>query len=298
MKILVLGSEGFIGSNLVKYFNAKKQTVFAADVVPLTRLNYYQLEININLVDKIFQQTDIDICINASGQSNVQYSFQNPELDYELNTENVKRILQSIQKYQPDCKFINFSSAAVYGNAVGEKLSESDLCHPVSPYGKHKLEAEQICFQLSQQFKIKTCNLRLFSVYGVPQQKLIFWDLWNKYKLQPDRIELFGSGEEVRDFIEIEDVAEAVNIIIEKADFAGEFINIGNGEGVSIREAVSLFFNEIGPNINFVFSHHHKLGDPDKLIADNCKLMSLGYRKKYTLQEGLKKYVAWLKEKK
>ena len=298
MKILVLGSEGFIGSNLVNYFTSKNQTVFTADIKSIKRTNYFQLDSNISSFENIFQQTDFDICINASGQSNVQYSFQNPELDYELNTENVNRILQSIQKYQPDCKFINFSSAAVYGNTVGEKLSESDPCHPVSPYGKHKLEAEQICFQLSQQYSLKTCSLRLFSVYGVPQQKLIFWDLWNKYKHQPDKIELFGSGAEERDFIEIEDVSEAINIIIEKATFKGEIINIGNGKGVSIREAAAVFLNELSPGINFVFSQHAKQGDPDRLIADNSQLTSLGYRNKYTLQEGLKKYVTWLKEKK
>ena len=119
MKILIIGSEGFIGSHCVNFFS-KKNTVYMSDVYNLIKKNYFQQSPFNSNFDKLFKTHNFDICINCSGSANVNESFSNPSKDFELNTLNVSKIIEAIKNTSPFCKFINISSAAVYGDP--EKL--------------------------------------------------------------------------------------------------------------------------------------------------------------------------------
>ena len=128
--------------------------------------------------DKIFLQHTFDICINASGSGSVQYSIENPQEDYRLNAKNVFEILSAISKFNTRCRFLNFSSAAVYGNPETNPVSEKTRTKPLSPYGFHKLISEQICAEFYHLNKIKTCSMRVFSSYGEGLHKQLFWDIF------------------------------------------------------------------------------------------------------------------------
>src|SRR5215207_8346125 len=116
MRILVVGSRGFIGSHCAKYYSKKGNDVWCADVWPSDEANYFQLEKENTNFETIFLKQNFDVCINASGSANVNFSFQNPAVDFELNVINVHKLLVAIRQHNATCKLINFSSAAVYGN--------------------------------------------------------------------------------------------------------------------------------------------------------------------------------------
>ena len=296
MKLLIIGSNGFIGSNAVKYFTLKGIEVIECDVVLRSHQNYYTIHNPTVDFDNIFKEHTFDVCINASGLANVQLSFQQPLLDYELNVSNVFNILTALQKHNPTCKFINFSSAAVYGNPQNLPINESAFLSPLSPYGKHKKYSEEICKEFNQFFNIPTCSLRVFSAYGPGLAKQLFWDLYQKQKVS-DVINLFGTGKESRDFIYIIDLLDAVNCVINKARFEGEAINFGNGEEEYIESVAKYFLSHFGQNKKLLFTGEQKIGDPHNWKADIRLLKSMGYTKSTNIKEGINKYVLWLKEK-
>lgn len=297
MKILIIGSKGFIGSHVLQYFKSNQIPVLGCDVVTEYNENdYVQIDAtNANYHD-IFKKNKISVCINCSGAASVPLSLENPLKDFNLNTVNVFRILDAIREYQPNCKFINLSSAAVYGNPTELPIKESFIYSPVSPYGFHKMQAEQICKEFHEFYNLQTCSLRIFSAYGDGLKKQLIWDLFQKFS-KSDVIELFGTGNETRDFIYIDDIVQAINCVLQKANFKGEAINIANGEELTISEIADLFCRQFASGKKkTIFNQKVKEGDPLNWQADISVLKSFGYKKKSTIEQGIKNYILWAKD--
>src|SRR5687767_6850549 len=147
MKILIVGSKGFIGEHAYKFFSAQNQyETWGCDVVvDYNAPRYFLLDSTNSDFSELFEAVVFDVCINCSGAASVPDSLKFPLRDFTLNTFNVIKMLDAIRKYRPTCKFVNLSSAAVYGNPSSLPVGENSLPMPVSPYGLHKLQAEQLC---------------------------------------------------------------------------------------------------------------------------------------------------------
>lgn len=298
MNILIIGANGFIGSHCAHYFVSKGYKVCGADIQANTALklsNYYALQPSNTVFEHLFTNQHFDLCINASGAAVVNFSFENPKLDFELNVNNVQKILLALRDYQPYCRFINFSSAAVYGNPTNLPIKETTPALPVSPYGLHKLQSEELLSAYHRFFGLKTVSLRIFSVYGVGLKKQLFWDIYQKYKSDP-LIELFGTGRESRDFIHIEDLTKAIDLVSQHAQFEGEIINVANGQQVFIEQAVTILLSKLGASKKVYFSGSKKQGDPLNWQADISLLRTMGYVSSVSLEQGLTQYALWLKE--
>ncbi|NIJ51568.1 NAD-dependent epimerase/dehydratase family protein [Dyadobacter arcticus] len=297
MKILVIGSKGFIGSHVASFFKLiPDSTVFECDVmVDYEKDNYFLIDSTNSDYHTIFQNTAFDVCINCSGAASVPDSIKNPFRDFTLNTYNVVKMLDSIRTNQPGCKFINLSSAAVYGNPAEIPIHENLPLNPISPYGIHKMQAEQVCQTYSRFYDIPTCSLRIFSAYGNGLKKQLFWDLFQKAKKGHD-IELFGTGQETRDFIHADDVSKAILCCQQKAEFKGEVINVANGEETTIGSAVEIFYSFFQGTKKVHFNGMVKKGDPLNWRADISKLKGMGYVQSVDLYDGLLKYYLWISQ--
>jgi UDP-glucose 4-epimerase len=295
MKILILGSEGFIGSNLVSFFKKQNQDVVSADIILKVEDNYILINPESPNFASLFQNNIFDVCINATGAANVQFSFTYPHTDYYLNTANVYAILDSIRLFNPNCAFINLSSAAVYGNPKSLPILENSIIKPASPYGLHKQYSEQICTEFYDFFGIKTISVRIFSAYGPGLRKQLFWDLYQKLKINNETIELYGTGEETRDFVYIDDLIQAIHNIILSEFYTGNTINIASGVSSTIKTASLCFINNINPNLKVIFNKQTKEGDPLYWEANIDLLKSLGYKSQTTLLDGISKTADLLK---
>jgi dTDP-glucose 4,6-dehydratase/UDP-glucose 4-epimerase len=298
VNLLILGSEGFIGSNAVKYFISRGHNVYSADIVLKQAKGYIIINPERSDFSTIFVQHKFDACINATGAANVQLSFAHPSVDYVLNTANVFEILNSIKEHSPACRFINLSSAAVYGDAAQLPIKEDTPLRPLSPYGCHKMYSEQICKEFFEFFNVKTISVRIFSAYGEGLQKQIFWDLYKKISVAESEIEVFGTGRESRDFIYIQDLLSALECILEKATFNGTAINVASGVESTIEEAIEFFVQSFNKKIHVRFGGDSKIGDPLNWRADISLLTSLGFKNKFSLQSGINNYCKWLQERK
>jgi len=296
MKILVIGSKGFIGSHILNYFKQNKFEVLGCDVVnDYQSEDYIQIDATNSDYHFIFKNNQIDVCINCSGAASVPLSLQFPLKDFNLNTVNVFKILEALREYQPNCKFLNLSSAAVYGNPECLPISENAPLNPLSPYGIHKMQSEQICREFYNYYNILTCSLRIFSAYGNGLKKQLFWDMYQKFS-NNTIVELFGTGNETRDFIHIDDISKAIHCVVLNGKFQGEEINVANGEEFTIKYISDVFRNQLNTDIKIVFNNIVKPGDPLNWRADISVLQSMGYHPNVTIEEGINTYIQWIKE--
>lgn len=295
MKILVIGSKGFIGSHCVDYFSQRHE-VWGCDVVlDYNTPNY----ISIDAVDSdflgIFEQRQYDVCINCSGAANVPFSLEKPFNDFKLNTLNVFKLLEAIRKHAPHCKFITMSSAAVYGNPESLPIRESQQIMPVSPYGYHKVMAEMICEEYSKYWNIQTCCLRIFSAYGPRLKKQIFWDLYHKI-IRDDQPCLWGTGHESRDFIYISDIIRIIDLTIQHSSFNGEVVNVANGKQIEIQEVAETVRKLIGTDKTISFNQASRKGDPINWEADISIIRQWGYEPCVELEDGVRSYIEWVRK--
>jgi UDP-glucose 4-epimerase len=294
LRVFILGSEGFIGSNLVKYFTSLGAIVDGCDLTEYSTPGYayHKHSILSPGFDELFAKKNFDACINASGNGNVGFSMLHPLSDFEANTYAVAKTLDCLRRYQPGCRFIHLSSAAVYGNPTKLPVKETDVTEPVSAYGFNKLMSEQLCGEYHRLYDIPVCILRPFSVYGSGLKKQLFWDICNKLLTAPT-IELFGTGNESRDFLHINDLVHLTGLLLEKADFNMGIYNAASGNETSVRKVADLVEKFFGDGNKINFNGQQKTGDPLNWQADISKTVSLGFTNNTSLPDGIELYVKW-----
>ncbi len=236
-----------------------------------------------------------DVIINCIGSANVGFSYSNTNDDFESNVGVVRKVLEMLRENKlQHIKFINLGSAAVYGNPKILPISESHFPQPLSPYGYHKLIAETLLKEYSTCFGLRTLSLRIFSAYGNGQKKLLLWDLHQKIITSSGKIELYGTGNESRDFIHVEDIAQQILLAIHNASFCGESFNIANGTEIRILEIVKLYQIYYPKRFEFEFNGEARKGDPLRWQADISMMRDWGYSRKIEINNGIKEYVDWI----
>jgi UDP-glucose 4-epimerase len=298
MKILVIGSKGFIGSNAFSFFKNLGNECWGCGVSeePADDEYYFQVDRYVPDYNNIFKLQKFDVCINASGSPGIGFSIEHPHDDFRMNVNNPYSLLNAVRQYGSNCRFINLSSAAVYGNPDELPVKEEDKLQPISPYGYHKMIAEQLVMEFHKVYGLSTCSFRIFSAYGPGIRKQLLWDIYNKAINSKDGyIDLFGKGNETRDFIYIDDLLHAINMVIEKGEFNGETYNLGSATETTIQEVASVFLSFIDPRLQIRFNGVQKAGDPLFWKADMQKLTSFNFKATTSIKDGLNKYYQWIK---
>lgn len=296
MKILILGSEGFIGNRLVRYFLDHQFNVTGCDLIESsnTEYTYHKISLLSADVEDIFTGQKYDVCINAAGSGNVPYSITHPLSDFDANVSAVIHVLDAIRKFNGSCRYLHISSAAVYGNPVSLPVMEIHPRKPVSPYGYHKCMSEMICEEYHAIYKSRLAVIRPFSVYGEGQKKQLLWDICKKLH-GTDQITLFGTGAESRDFIHIKDVAALIHLIIDQDKFDGQVFNAASGRETTIREIADMFMSNF-KNKSILFSGEVRKGDPLNWRADISEIAAIGYTPSIDLIDGVRKYIHWFEQ--
>lgn len=292
-KVLITGIHGFIGNAIKKEFETKYD-VYGIDVVGSADKNHYIFDMRSTELKNLLQQIAPDIIIHAAGGANVANSIKNPKLDFENSVEVFYNLLESIRIARIHCKVIFLSSAAVYGNVNSLPVTETIELNPISPYGLHK----KICEEIGQYYKsiygIDICMLRIFSVYGPGLKKQIMWDMFQKSVLN-GKIELFGNGEESRDFIYIDDLVKCIELVMNvKSDYT--VFNIGNGKGVRIGEVAEIFSRIMFGENRVSFNNQIREGDPRFWQADISRIAEMNYSPQINLADGIENYIRWAKK--
>ena len=255
MKILIIGSEGFIGRHCVLNYLNKGWEVYGCDLVayPSHAYNYIQVSRLSPDFDAAFKEIQYNVCINAAGNGSVPVSIERPLSDFDANCGDLMKLLELIRLKNNHCKYLHISSAAVYGNPVKLPISENDALAPVSPYGWSKMISEIICRQYFTLYGIEIAIVRPFSIFGPGLYKQFFWDLHQKCK-QSGAPMLWGTGYESRDFIYIKDLIKALDIVLEKSPMKADVYNVASGIETTIYDASNLVVKYLGNEIAVTFN--------------------------------------------
>jgi UDP-glucose 4-epimerase len=233
--------------------------------------------------------------IHCAGGASVGPSWSDPGADFAMTLGSVNEALAFIRAHAPAARLVFLSSAAVYGDAGGALLHEDMAKRPMSPYGAHKALAEDLIQHWGRLFGVQSTILRLFSVYGPGLRKQLPWELSARALAAGAPPILFGSGEEQRDFLAIED---AVTLILRAADPAlspPAILNGGAGEAIKIRTLAAQLLASLGIAGDPRFSGEAKAGDPLSLVADTARAKAFGFNPETRLHQGLARYAAWVR---
>lgn len=298
-RVLITGVAGFIGSHLLQHFQnlgfetqgwIHNSNILFDAVYSIRKVDMSSPEEIKNAIEALKP----DIIIHCAGIGDVGYSIEHPFDDYESNVTILHNLLFTIKRigsYNPKVVFL--SSAGVYGNPAKLPICESDLLNPISPYALHKYMSEEVCRYFIKNYAMNISIARIFSAYGPGLKKQIFWDMWNKSQ-HATEIHMFGTGDESRDYIYIDDLVQAL-FLIATNETDEHIFNIANGEEIRIKEVVYIYAEALGiDKSRIVFDGAIRKGDPTNWRADIDRLSKIGYVKKVNLRDGLKQYAKWL----
>ena len=294
---IIFGAGGFLGRYICQQFLRQGNKVVGVGRTPpeaeeLSRFIAGDI-LNMNL-NSIFQELQPRWVINAAGGASVGKSFANPYEDWRQTVEVQAKILEAIRLCDSKPFYIFLSSAAVYGEPGYLPIRESAPCRPISPYGMHKWQAELLQEEYTQFYKIQGAILRIFSAFGEGLHKQVVYELCQKILQSDNQLEVYGTGEETRDFIHASDVAQAVYCVAEKK--ATGIINVASGEQTRIADLARMLVEQLRPNFPIKFTGEGKNGNPHRWQADVRLLKLLHLQEGRPLYAYLREYVAWFLE--
>jgi len=299
MKYVVTGGAGFIGSNIVKKLvsrgdhvtvidnlNTGKEENLASVKDKIVFLNDSIL--NIDLLES--QTQDIDGIFHQAALASVQDSFSKPEEYHNVNVNGTENILKLAIKN--NFKVVYASSSSVYGNPEKIPIKESDSKNPINPYAETKLEKEKLAKKYSEM-GVKVIGLRYFNVFGKGQSKEYAGVLKLFLEKIRDKLppKINGDGLQFRDFVYVEDVADA-NIMSMDSNINHEFFNVGTNTSITILDLAQTIIKSSGLNIEPIFGPPLK-GDVQKTIA-NIDLIEdkIGWKPKVFLEKWIEDIIS------
>jgi len=301
-KVVVTGAAGFIGGHLVDALLDAGADIVAIDLTAGATLTRHAADPRVQLIradlrdfewNSLFAKAWPHAIFHLAGTSNVQASINSPVADVEANLLTTLHLLECARRESYDGPIVYMSSAAVYGRPVRLPIRETDPTRPISPYGVAKLGAECYLAVYCEHHAIRGASLRGFSIYGPRQRNLVVYDLMSRILDTPRRVAVAGDGCQVRDFIFVADVIEALMLVAQSAPLRGEVYNVATGRGQTVNEIAELLSHATGAKITLVHSEESRRGDPDEWVADISRLGALGFVPQTSLREGLLQTVDW-----
>ena len=298
MKFAVTGGAGFVGSNIVKLLVKENHDVLVIDNMHtgkkenleevLEKIEFYELDIRntLELENKI---KDVDGIFHEAALTIVQESFIMEEEYYDVNVKGTENIFNIAEKY--GIKVVFASSSSVYGNTEKIPIIENNERNPINPYGKTKLEDEFLAEKYSKK-GVSIIGLRYFNIFGKGQTGSyagVITKFVNQLK-EKKSPKIFGDGSQIRDFIFVEDIAQAnLSAMLSKINFG--FFNIGTGKTTSILQLakflIKLYNLEISPEFSDPLD-----GDDQKSQANIKKTQQLlNWTYKIDIEKGLEKMI-------
>jgi len=292
--VFVTGAGGFIGKNLVNALIKEGNVVYTSSRKKSEEIN---LEENIIHTKKRFQDLsvsdfkNIDVLFHMAAITDTV--FEDEETMHQVNVLDSLELFKKFFSSGGKC-IIYASSSSVYGNNLSP-LTESTPSQPLSPYARSKLALEKSSKLLSQEFPDRLIvGLRYSNVYGSPEHKKgkrasMIWQLFNEMKEKDPK--LFEFGEQVRDFIYIDDVVRAT-IMATKSKNSGIF-NIGLGEGTSFNQLVEIInkYLNVKRTPSYIPNPYDAQYQKNQVLDISLAKESFKFSPKFSINEGIETYL-------
>jgi UDP-glucose 4-epimerase len=303
--ILMLGASGFIGKNIVESFleNNYNLTILTRSKTLLFNKfkSNYAIEIlesslkDISVIKQIIEINNIDIVIHLA--SGLIPSSNKDDFNKEMN--EIILPTYSLLEYlsEKKIKIIYFSSGGtIYGKVQENRINENQSLQPINYYGYSKLMIENYIQFLHRTKNLSYLILRPSNVYGKYQRlesKQGFISVSIGKVLSGKPIEIWGDGETIRDYINVQDVAILTKKLIDM-NITNEIINLGSGIGISLNNIINLLQKNIDKKFEIEYKNSRSV-DLDKMVLDTSKLNSYIEYKFKNLEDGIGEFLEYIK---
>lgn len=298
--VWITGAAGFIGAHLTRHFASRGVTCGGVGNPPGLATADDELpeiwvpgSVSVDTLDRLATLTGVPACVfHLAGGASVGASLADPTLDFEKTVGGSQCLLEWLRYDAPTAKVVVASSAAVYGGGHGDAIGLDAPKRPCSPYGEHKLAVENLCRAHSDAYGREVAIVRFFSVYGAGLRKQLLWDIGCKLA-KTGSANLGGTGEELRDWIEISDAVRLLEMAGEHASVSVPIFNGATGTGTAVRSIATGLAAALGCRQDAIsFSGVRRPGDPVDLVARADSLMP-GFRPNVSLAAGIDRYASW-----
>jgi UDP-glucose 4-epimerase len=313
--VMITGGLGFIGSNLARQLVDLGARVLLVDsLIPDYGGNLFNIDgvadrVHVNIADVRQQSTmnalvrDRAVIFNLAGQVSHIDSMRDPYSDLEINCRGQLTVLEACRNHNPGVKVVYAGTRQVYGRPDSLPVNESHLVRPTDVNGINKAAGEYYHLVYNNVFGVRACSLRLTNVYGPRQlikhnrQGFIGWFI--RLTIENGVIQIYGDGSQLRDFVYVDDAADA--FLRAGADDAcnGEVFNVGGDNAYSHRELAALLLEVAGSGrVEFVdWPTHKKIIDIGSFYADSSKFTRVtGWVPTVSLRDGLTRTIAFFRQ--
>jgi len=314
-KVLITGGLGFIGSNL-----ARQLVDLGADVLLVDSLiddyggNLFNIDgiadrVRVNVADIRQQSTmnflvrDRAVVFNLAGQVSHIDSMRDPYTDLEINCRSQLTILEACRYFNPGVKVVFAGTRQVYGRPDFLPVSEAQLVRPTDVNGINKAAGEYYHLVYNNVFGVRACSLRLTNVYGPRQlikhnrQGFIAWFI--RMAIEDKTISIYGDGAQLRDFVYVDDAADAFLRAGAMDACNGEVFNVGGDGPLNHRDLTTMLVDVAGTGrVEYVaWPTDKKAIDIGSFYADSTKFKTItGWSPTTPMREGLARTVAFYRE--
>jgi UDP-glucose 4-epimerase len=308
--VMITGGLGFIGSNLAhQLVDAGADVMLVDSLIPDYGGNLHNIDgirerVRVNIADVRQQSTmnylvrQVEVIFSLAGQVSHIDSMRDPYTDLEINCRSQLTILEACRHHNPRAKVVYAGTRQVYGKPDFLPVTEQHLVRPTDVNGINKVAGEYYHLVYNNVFGVRACSLRLTNVYGPRQllkhnrQGFIGWFV--RLAVEDREIQVFGDGSQVRDFVYVDDAADAFLRAGASDACNGEVFNVGGLQPISHRDLVQLLTEVAGTGrVRYVdWPAESKAIDIGSFYSDSSKLTAaVGWRPRVDLREGFARTV-------
>lgn len=305
-RVMITGGLGFIGSNLARHLVALGADVLIVDsLIPdyggnLFNIQGVESQVRVNIGDVRQASTmnhlvrDQEVIFNLAGQVSHIDSMLDPATDLAINCSSQLTLLEACRHHNPEAKVVYASTRQIYGKPERLPVDETHLVRPTDINGINKAAGEQYHLVYNNVYGIRACSLRLTNIYGPRQlirhnrQGFIGWFL--RLALLDEEIQIFGDGSQVRDFVHVDDTADAFLRAGANDSINGQALNVGGHEPIAHRDLVTLLVSVAGTGrMRLVeWPADKKRIDIGSFYSDSTRFSAAtGWQPQITLRDGL-----------
>ena len=304
-RVLVTGGAGFIGSNLVAELIRTGNKVTVLDNISSGYRSNLETFPSVRLIEKDVRDInaveeaakDCEIIFHLAASVGNKRSIDDPVNDASVNVLGTLNVLEA-SRHAGVKKIVVSSSAGIFGELKYLPIKEDHPAEPDSPYGCTKLCEEKLSLAYSKLYSTEVICLRYFNVYG-PNQRFDAYGnaipIFVFRMLRGELLYIYGTGEQTRDFVHVDDVVRA-NILAASANGISGVFNIASGKSITVNRLVELIL-AYGNATNVIEYAGKRPGDVLHSLADiGYASTVLGYTPGVSIEEGLRSYVNWARQ--
>ncbi|MBI4309706.1 MAG: dTDP-glucose 4,6-dehydratase [Candidatus Omnitrophica bacterium] len=308
-KYLITGAAGFIGSNFVHYLYRHHKDI---EVTVLDKMGYSASPLNIkdfqqypgftfvqgDICDPVAVQTAMQgaqVVVNFAAETAVDRSIDNANSFLKTDIAGVHTLLQEARRQKQLQRFIQISTDEVYGHVLEGSFHETSELKPRNPYAASKLGGDRLAYSFFVTYGLPVIVTRASNNYGPRAYLEKVIPLFITNLIDGQQVPVYGEGKQIRDWLFVEDHCSAVDLLVDHG-VNGEVYNIGGEQELTNMELTGRILRMMGKDKSAIKFVQDRPGHDFRYSLDCSKMRKLGWKQRYTVDEGLEQTIAWYRD--